>query len=129
MNQRTFSEPENSIEEKQSKFKEYAQRNPKVTFYVMIGIMAVSIIISISYNSYQSKHREKAGRKSLPAFSVPIDDGINSASSLFEVLNLKKEINELLSKQTLTQEDSLNLLQALKKLESLNKSIIKKPEK
>lgn len=114
-----------------SKIKARLEKNPKKTYYWMVAIIIVSIVIVTiktvlqapvknPLNSYSEK---KLNIKDQVMESSGVGNIVDLGSAYFELKDLEKEIEGLLNKEKLTHQDSLKLLQAFETLNRINKKV------
>lgn len=113
------------------------RRYPKQAYGAMLVLMLVSLVLSFTV----FRHREPASSdvpattslKASPPPSVlsPVSGGfgqiLRTTSTLKQTLQLKQQIDTLLTKRTLTAADSIRLATALDRLQHLQQSITIKP--
>ncbi|WP_423128530.1 hypothetical protein [Gaoshiqia sp. Z1-71] len=89
-------------------------------------IMVVTIIASIILTAILEVTEKPADKKRLSPVSGLTRDFSEMSGSVFtisEVISLKKEISQLLEKDSLSHTDSLRMLEAFQKLEKLNRKL------
>lgn len=102
--------------------KQYWLEHPKMTFTAMV----ISIILSITVVSILNLNKKPTEQ---PSFSLStkasksLSGGMENISAIYDVIQLKKNINELINKNPLSHADSVQLLESLKDLERINKSL------
>jgi len=105
------------------------ERNPKRTFLFMVGILGGSIVGNVLYAVLKEPEKRPEMNVSAAPFTLdPLSQGIGgivrAGSSMTEAMQIKEDINELLGKETLTEQDSVKLLVAFERLEQINRSLL-----
>lgn len=108
---------------------EKLERNPKETLKIMIIAMVVSIVGVVLYNVFVPVTPMKpiSNISGLSAVGDPLTQGIgdliNAGSAVKESYELEGKINKLLTKEVLTRQDSLSLLELFEELKDLNERV------
>lgn len=100
----------------------FVREKPKLLFMIMV----VTIIASIILTAILEVTEKPADKKRLSPVSGLTRDFSEMSGSVFtisEVISLKKEISQLLEKDSLSHTDSLRMLEAFQKLEKLNRKL------
>ena len=101
-------------------------RNPKLLFGTMIGLMVVSL--ALSFTVFRLREVPvKVNPEVKISHPQPISDGFSqimqAAAALKETISLKKLVDSITSKPTLSKADSTALENALDKLQQINKPL------
>ncbi|TKC08024.1 hypothetical protein FA048_12740 [Pedobacter polaris] len=116
-------------------FQGFSEKYPKQIYIGMVGLIIVSLILSFTVFSVDNKsvvQKEKISiqQKAKTEVVTPVSDGFNNivetSSKLRETIKLKNEIETIIAKKALTNEDSLFLQNALNRLQEINKPLNKK---
>jgi hypothetical protein len=103
--------------------KSVLEKKPRLTYSLMVLLMASSFVISFTL----FRHRDKPKSKTAIVRSSPVEDGFSqimrAGQKLKMTLALKNFVDSLSSKNPLTAKDSLKLDSALDRLQSIQKSI------
>ena len=98
------------------------ERRPKLTYGVMVLLIAFSLAFSFTYFRYRDKAKPKATAK-----VSPVGDGFSqifqAGEKLKMTLALKHMVDSLSARKLLSAKDSLLLDSALDRLQSIQKSI------
>jgi hypothetical protein len=104
-------------------FRSILQRHPRFSFGSMVFLMTASIIVSFTV----LRHHEPPKTKPVRAKISPVQDGlsqiIQAGEKLRTTLQLKRLVDSLSERKTLTAKDSLVLDSALDRLQSIQKTI------
>jgi hypothetical protein len=104
-------------------FRSILQRHPRFTFGSMVFLMAASIVITLTL----FRHHEPPKSKPVKAKISPVQDGfsqiIQAGEKLRTTLQLKRLVDSLSERKTLSAKDSLVLDSALDRLQSIQKTI------
>lgn len=99
------------------------QQTSKSIFFIMVGIIVLSICWTVLSKTVWKKEYKRPEVVTQLTKSQPLSgsftNGIQSATSLMEVMSIKSSVDSLLVKDSLTSQDSLQLISALKRLEIL----------
>lgn len=111
------------------------EANPEKTIKWMFALIAFSIIANVLYYTFR-KPDPTITKKEEPILSIdPLSTGIGkivqAGSSLNETYRIKDDIDKLLSKDSLTGQDSIKLLALFEQLNDINRKLspISKPTK
>lgn len=108
---------------------EKLEKNPRETLKLMIITIVVSVVGVVLYNIFVPVEPMKpisniSGVSSVgDPLSQGIGDLINAGSAVKESYELEGKINKLLTKEVLTRQDSLSLLQLFEELKDLNERV------
>lgn len=108
---------------------DYLERHPKKVFLTMVAILGISIAGSILYSIFKKTEQRPELSTTTESFTLdPLSQGlggiVKAGTSMSEAMQLKDEIQIILSKKTMTRKDSIQLLSAFERLERINKSLI-----
>lgn len=99
-----------------AKIKAYAKANPKRTFFIMMGLLALSIVASIGQYVYIKKVvsprvKERSTFDFVGDFeetyTQPVEQGMGM--NYFELKEIMKELDYYKNKEVLTEEDSVRI--------------------
>lgn len=106
------------------------QKNPKNAFYVMAAIMILSFVWNIAHYALPQKKEQLPppehsykNQSLIGGFSNEISNLTNTSAEIFSSMQIKKEIDALLNKDSLSREDSLTLMKAIERMEKLDTSL------
>lgn len=105
------------------KFKNFINTNPKRVFYGMLIIIAVSLVFAIyQHVTYEPPVIDRENLN-LGSGIDPLTRGVNgifdATNAIAKVKEIEEEINELLSKESLTRNDSLYIISKYEELEKI----------
>jgi len=105
--------------------KTFLERYPKFLFGAMIILIIVSI--TLSFTVFRNKEKVAVPKQVTPNNVKPVNDGfdqiLRTGSALRQTISLKKEVDSITSKTSLTKADSIRLEKDLDKLQQINKQI------
>src|SRR5690606_27640264 len=108
------------LHEKISLAKAGDQQTSKSIFFIMVGIIVLSICWTVLSKTVWKKEYKRQEVVTKLTRSQPLSrsftNSIQRASSLMEVMSIKSSVESRLGKYSLTSQDSLKLMSALKKL-------------
>jgi hypothetical protein len=101
-----------------------AERYPKFLF----GMMVINITLSVILCFTVFRHREPPPQKALPVkLAAPVSGGldriIRAGAALQQTIRLKKQVDSITRKKTLTPADSAALLKDLDSLQRIHRTI------
>lgn len=107
----------------------YLERHPKKIFLIMVAILCVSIVGTVLFSILKKPDERPELSTTTESFTLdPLAQGlggiVKAGTSMSEAMQLKDEIQVILSKKTLTRKDSIQLLSAFERLERINKSLL-----
>ena len=105
-----------------SRIKSLVREKPKLLFRIMVATIILSIILTTTLEVTE-KPAEKKRFAPVSGMSRDFSDMSGSVFTISEVISLKKEISQLLEKDTLSHADSLRMLEVFQKLEKLNRKL------
>ena len=117
---------------------QFLRQYPKPAYAVMLALMAVSLILSFTvFRKHEPAHPDPpagaAINKDAKPASVlsPVSGGftqiLQTTTALKQTVELKQQIDTLLSKRNLTAADSIRLAQSLDRLQHLQQTLTVKP--
>jgi len=96
----------------------------RLLFYIMVGAIVLSLVWVLFSETVIKEEYKRPETLSIGEPKSSLSDSfggaMNSATSLFEILELKSSIDSLMTKESLTEADSIKLLEAFQQLEFIN---------
>ncbi|WPU95774.1 hypothetical protein SNE25_09610 [Mucilaginibacter sabulilitoris] len=101
---------------------------PRLSYAAMLFCIALSVVIMLFFrHNLQNPQAEKIQQEPSAGFPTGLGQLLATGRDIKELLELKKKIDELLAKDSLSAEDSLLLRQARRKLQNTHHQIKKIP--
>lgn len=109
---------------------EFLQKKPEKIWGLMVAILILCIIGNILYSVFYTP-KQISTEEALQNTQIsvdPITEGIGkmvqAGTSINDAMSLKKDIDIILSKDSLSHQDSVQLLVLFQQLESINKKLL-----